>query len=363
VTTFLQGRTATLYAQWREYAPDGPFVAVTGVTVTITPLSGGSAVVGPTATGVLNPAVGTNVYNWAVPDGQTPGDYLVLWEGIDPGTSDPVEASEIITVATVAGQAAPTGLCEPWPVIWCPNLPTGSEAVTGNALAAASEALWAATAQRFGLCTETIRPCRRDCGGSWPFADSWWEWMGGTWPRPLLYDGAWYNITCGGCANGCSCGVLEEALLPGPVYEIIEVKVDGVPLPTTSYRLDNGRLLVRTDGGRWPACQDLAAEDTEVGTWSVTARFGEPVPILGQQAVGELACEMVRAMLGEDCRLPKNIQQLVRQGITISFPEDSELVSRLYFGGMFIRAFNPAGLVARPQVYDVDGPMFRRTGP
>lgn len=363
MTIYLQGRTAPLYVLWREYAPDGPFVNVTGVTVTVTPLAGGAAVVGPTAVGVTNPAVGTNVYNWAIPSGQTPGDYLVSWSGTDPNPPGAtVTATEIITVAAAASEASPTGLCEPWPVIWCPNLPAGSEAVTGAALQAASEALWAATAQRFGLCTETIRPCRRDCGGSWPFADSWWEWTGGTWPRPLLHDGAWYNITCGSCGGGCSCGTLEEALLPGPVYDVLQVKVDGTPLATTAYRLDNGRLLVRVDGGRWPTCQELALPDTAVGTWSVTARFGEPVPILGQQAVGELACEMVRAMLGEDCRLPKNIQQLVRQGVTISFPEDSELVSRLYFGGLFIRAFNPAGLVARPQVYDVDGPTFRRTG-
>lgn len=361
MTTYIQGRTATLYVTWREYAPDGPLVAVTGVTITVAPLAGGSAVVGPTSTGVTNPTTGINVYNWSVPSGQTPGDYLVTWSGTDPGTGDPVTASEIITIGTAASAASPDGLCESWPVTWCPNLPAGSEAVTGTALAAASEALWAATAQRFGLCTETIRPCRRDCGGG-AFAGSWFEWTGGTWPRPLLHDGAWYNITCGGCTNGCACSSIEEALLPGPVYDILEVKVDGVPLPTSAYRLDVGRLLVRTDGGSWPTCQELDLADTEAGTWSVTARFGEPVPILGQQAVGELACEMVKAILGEDCRLPKNVRELVRQGVTISFPEDSNLVDRLYFGGMFIKAFNPAGLIAKPQVYDVDGPTFRHTG-
>jgi hypothetical protein len=356
-----QGRPATLYATWREYAPDGPLVAVTGVTWQAAPLAGGSGV-GPTSTGVLYPATGINVYTWQVPSSQTPGDYLITWTGTDPGSGDPVTATEIITIAAAASAASPTGLCEPWPAIWCTNLPAGSAAVTGAALAAASEALWAATAQRFGLCTETIRPCRRDCGSSWPFTDSWWEWTGGTWPRPLLYDGAWFNVTCGSCSGGCSCGMLEEALLPGPVYDILQVKVDGVPLAPSAYRLDNGRLLVRTDGGRWPSCQNLAADDTQPGTWSVTARFGEPVPILGQQAVGELACEMVRAMLGADCRLPSNVTNLVRQGVTIALNEGSEIIERLYFAGMFLAAFNPHKLSARPQVYDVDGPSFRRTG-
>jgi hypothetical protein len=360
MTTYLQGTTATVYVQWYEYA-GGPLVNVNNVTVTISPLAGGAAVIGPTAVGVTNPSTGLNVYNWTISGSQAAGDYLILWAGTDAGTGTPVSASEIVTVATAAAAASPTGLCAPWDPIWCVALPTGSEAISGYAVQAASEALWAATAQRFGLCTETIRPCRRDCyGRSWPFADAWWEY--GTYPRPLLYQGVWYNIGCGQCPGTCSCTALEEALLPGVVYDIIQVKVDGVPLASSAYRVDNNRLLVRTDGGTWPTCQDLAAADTEVDTWSVTVRFGEPVPILGQQAVGELAAEIARACLGEDCRLPKNITQLVRQGVTITFPEGQNLADRLYFPRLFIETFNPKRLPALPQVYDVDGPTFRRTG-
>jgi hypothetical protein len=358
VTIHLQGTSPTLVAQWREYAPDGPLTNVTGVTITITPLSGGAAVVGPTSTGVGNPAVGTNTYTWAIGDAPI-GGYLILWEGTD-GDGDPVEASEIVTVATAASAGSPAGLCAPWEPIWC-AIPTGSEAVTGdtNAIQAATEALWAATAMQFGLCTETIRPCRRTCnGGGWA-SGSWWEY--GTWPRPLLYDGAWYNITCGGCSGGCSCTDLEEAQLPDPVYDILEVKVDGVPLAPSAYRLD-GNVLVRIDGGRWPDCQNMAAPDTEVGTWSVTARFGRPVPMLGRQAVGELAQQIARACAGQDCMLPANVQQLVRQGVTISIGEDGDLLDRLYFAKLFVRTFNPGGLRARPRVFDVDGPSWRRTG-
>jgi len=74
------------------------------------------------------------------------------------------------------------------------------------------------------------------------------------------------------------------------------------------------------------------------------------------------ACEMARACVGEDCRLPKNVQQLVRQGVTISFPENEDIVRRGYFGSMFLQTYNPRNLPGRPQVYDVDGPQFRRTG-
>jgi hypothetical protein len=250
-----------------------------------------------------------------------------------------------------------SGPCAPWEPIWCCELATGSAAVTGAAVQAATEVLWALSGQRFGLCEVTLRPCRRECRDTgWPVAGS------PPWPQPILRDGQWVNVTCGACSGPCSCTALEEAVLPGGVYNLVEVRVDGVALATTAYRLDDNRILVRVDGGTWPTCQDLSLPDTAVGTWSVTATFGEPVPVLGQQAVGELACEMVRACRGEDCRLPANVQQLARQGVTISFPESQDLVERLYFGRLFLNAVNPNRLRGRPQVYDVDGPRFRRTG-
>jgi hypothetical protein len=262
--------------------------------------------------------------------------------------------------------ATVTGPCAAWDPIWCcaTSLPTGSAAVTGQAVQAATEVLWQASGQRFGLCQVTVRPCRRDCyGQSWPYTSyAAYEWTGQVWPQPVLSAGAWTNVTCGSCPGTCSCTQLEQAVLPAPVYDIVEVRVDGSPLVTGSYRLDNDRTLVRTDGGRWPGCQDLSKADTEPDTWSVTARFGEDVPTLGRQAVGELACEMVRACLGEDCRLPAHVTQLVRQGVTISFPDAQELAERGYFGGLFIQTYNPRRLAGRAQVYDVDGPGFRRTG-
>lgn len=250
--------------------------------------------------------------------------------------------------------ATATGPCAAWDQIWCCDLPTGSEAVTGQAVQAATEVLWQLSGQRFGLCTATLRPCRRDCyGQSWPIA-------GTTWPRPAHTASGWINLTCGSCAGTCSCAGLEEAVLPAPVYDVVEVRVDGSPLVTGSYRVDNDRVLVRTDGGRWPTCQHLELPDTAVGTWSVTARFGEDVPTVGRQAVGELACEMTRACLGEDCRLPSNVASLVRQGVTISFPDSQAIVDRLYFGHLFLSTYNPHRLVGRPVVYDVDGPSFRQ---
>src|SRR5262249_23894476 len=153
--------------------------------------------------------------------------------------------------------------------IWTCALDPASAAVSGTAVAAASEVLYALSGRRLGSCQLTIRPCRRDCwDGGWPFLNSWWQF--GLWPRPLFLNGTWYNITCGQCYGGCSCSVISEALLPAPVSQVLQVKVDGQILDPSAYRVDNWRLLVRTDGGIWPVCNDLAKADTEVGTWSVT---------------------------------------------------------------------------------------------
>jgi len=98
----------TLSAEWREFA-GGPLADVIGVTITITPLAGGAAVVGPTATGVLNPSTGVNAYVWTPGGALALGDYLVEWSGTD-SDSDVVTATEIVTLSTsvVSGGAYAT---------------------------------------------------------------------------------------------------------------------------------------------------------------------------------------------------------------------------------------------------------------
>lgn len=255
--------------------------------------------------------------------------------------------------------------CEPWDFISCCELPVGSEAVSGTMLQAASAVLWSLSGRQYGLCTVTLRPCRRECSGdvSEFFWNSWGD--GGRYPRPVFFNGQWLNIVCGGCGSGCSCTVLSEAILPAPVHDITEVKLNGSVVVTGSYRLDNNRILVRTDGGTWPYCQDIAAADTEDNTWSVTARFGIDVPTLGKIAVGELMCELTKACVGDDsCILPAPVQSLSRQGVDMTFLDPSQVFADgktgLYQSDLFIQSVNPTGLKSRSRVYDVDRPEVRR---
>jgi hypothetical protein len=254
------------------------------------------------------------------------------------------------------------GLCEAWPARWCCDISDKNAGEVDQARQAASEILDALSGRQFSTgCEVTLRPCRRDCAEA-PWG--WVEWPGVGWPQAALIGGLWFNLMCGTCPGTCSCSRLSEALLPAPVNTITSVKVDGSPLATGSYRVDDARVLVRLDGEEWPRCQDFTLADTQAGTWSVTATYGQDVPVLGELAVGELACEILRACAGEDCRLPANVTQLVRQGVTIQMPDPNELLKEGSLGlrlvDLFIKTYNAHGLPARSRVYSVDRPPARR---
>lgn len=231
----------------------------------------------------------------------------------------------------------------------------------------ATEVLYALSGRQFGLCARTIRPCRADCfEGIWPSIDQWNSGSGLSYPQPLLMQGQWYNLTCGGCTTGCSCVAVSEAALPGPVHDITEVKIDGIVLnPLIDYRLDDWRLLVRLGGDSWPLCNDLNLADTEVGTWSVTFNTGVEVPELGQLAVGELATEIAKYISCDNtCTLPKPMQSMVRQGLSVTFLDPNQVFADgktgLYFCDLFIQTYNPNKLRRRSRAYDIDASMSRR---
>jgi len=269
-------------------------------------------------------------------------------------------------LSTPSGTGGISGPCADWPVTWTCELDTLNPAVTGIAVSMATETLWALTGMRFGTCQVTLRPCARECQTGSFYDDFGPPWASGSYPQPALVGGLWYNLTCGSCTGDCSCTEVSEVRLPAPVHTIVEVKIDGTPMVSGAYRVDNNRLLVRTDGGRWPRCNDLNLDDTEVGTWSVTATYGESLPEGASLAVGQLACEIAKAAAGGDCKLPAGLQQLVRQGVTISYPDVGELFRQgrtgLYLVDMFVSTWNPYGLRQRSRVYSVDRPTVRRAG-
>lgn len=357
--TVTPGQSTTFTAAFYAY-PGGPLVDVTGLQVTIL-RTDGTVLLALTSVGIVHLSTGLYSYTYAAPAGLAAGDGVISWPANE-GT-----ANEQLTIGNASSSSTGITTCEPWPAVSCCNLTGVSPSASGTYLQAATDILYQLTAQQFGLCTFTFRPCRHDCyGNAWPFdGGNWWQW-GSTYPRPILFDGAWFNLTCGSCSGTCSCGPLEEAWLPGPVHAVVEVKVNGVVLSPTAYRVDDFRKLVRTDGGRWPVCQNLTAADTETGTWSVTVELGQEVPAIGQLAVGELYCEIAKACTGVACALPPGVTTVTRQGVVLDFDSFADLLDRgllgLRYCDMFVSTYNPNRLRSAPQVYDVDGETNRRVG-
>lgn len=256
------------------------------------------------------------------------------------------------------------GPCADWPVRFICDVSTESPTATGAAVTAATYVLWSLSGRQFGTCTTTLRPCREEC-----YDQSWWNTYGMPWTSFSDFAGStypWITLGCGGCRGTCSCSQISEVRLPSPVQSITTVKLDGAVAPTGSYRLDNNRLLVRTDGQAWPRCNDLSKDDTQAGTWSVTAVYGQPVPKMGEVAMGELACEILKAMRGEECRLPAGVTNMTRQGVSIEIPDIGSIFEHgrtgLYLVDMFLISANPKKIMQRGRVYSPDRMPHRRAG-
>lgn len=251
------------------------------------------------------------------------------------------------------------GPCEPWPAIWCCSLVGRSATVTGNALMAATEVLWGLSGRQLGECTISgLRPCREECGiYSNPLYQWSWDANNG-WPYPSLVDGRWYNLGCaGGCGDSCSCNTVHQFTLPLNVNRVSRIVIDGDVVPTGSYQVYNWRYVVRSDGGEWPWCNDPAILSGP-GAWSVDVVVGDEVPVIGQMAAGELACQIMQLCCNEECELPVNARRVTRQGVTVDTPELTTIVATGSLGLPYVNEFlamvNPSQIKSRSRSYSPD---------
>lgn len=233
--------------------------------------------------------------------------------------------------------SAPADFCpDSWALIscqgeTCSHLANLDEDLREAIETAAKEYLWRWSGRRFGLCEVAVRPCVDGPGryGEW-FTPS------NSGLVPYIKDGNWYNATCGGCrSQRCSCNDVSTIVLPGQVYDVTGVWIDGEVLDPAAYRLDNLGLS-RVDGGFWPRCQNMTnpplldEESPDVSstadTFLVTYRIGSPVPSGGQLAAGTLACELAKQSCApKECRLPRRATTVAREGVTIVMPTDEQL--------------------------------------
>jgi hypothetical protein len=266
--------------------------------------------------------------------------------------------------------SVPPGPCD-WPidVSCCPEWETFSATVRGNATAWATQILDSLTGRRFAQCQVNYRPCGPKCGVwsgylTWPVNAASVSGSGMPWMIPWIDNGIWRNC---GCTGGCSCRARCEVPFPGPVALIAEVMIDGVILDPSAYRLDSYRglpVLVRTDGECWPECQDMEAGPDEVGAFTITYQPGELLPLAGQIAAGQLACEFAKNCVGQDCALPQQLASMSRNGIEVQVLDPATFLENGLTGianvDLWVRSVNPFRRVRTSKVYspDVPGPRF-----
>jgi hypothetical protein len=166
-------------------------------------------------------------------------------------------------------------------------------------LQVATEWLWLWTGRTFGIVPASVRPA--------------WHPATGTWQGPVPAGLAPPLVAC-------PAGRPREVNLPGRVYDIVSVTIDGADFDDWWWR--RPRTLIRTDGVPWPR-QDLTVPDGEPGSWQINYQVGVDVPAGGRFALSVLACEIARAKAGDNrCRLPQRVQTVVREGVTVGFMDD-----------------------------------------
>ena len=236
--------------------------------------------------------------------------------------------------------------------------------VQDRAIAAATATLRRLTLGRVGGCPITVRPCRSaditqipsGYYGAYGAPAYGPNGMAAPWVPFIDRNGGWVNCTC---LEGCGCTTGCQVELIGIVGRVDEIKVDGVVIPSTDYRLDGNTIVYQgTDTCPFPKSQDLSKPAGEVGTFTVTYLPAYPVDGWGSYVAAVLANEFAAGATGGKCRLPSGVTQIVRQGVSMT------ITSGAFPGGLtgirevdtYITHFNPAALRVPPRVYSPDLP-------
>lgn len=240
------------------------------------------------------------------------GDWLIDWAGTG---AVPAEQSMVITVDGASFE----GPCSNW-VEWgelgdyCTpaDIPPGLQ---DGVLRAATRALWNRTCQQFGLCTITRARVVPVCGHQYR-----WRSTGGWWPSGGY--GAWWGLLGG---PGCGCGNYRFIDLGvAPVVSVDEVLIDGVALDPGSYRVDDWRRLVRTDGNPWPP-SSIAPDSGGTPTVEVSWTYGSRVPPDGRMAAALLVCKMSHDVAEQCGTDPSNMVTKAAEGVVIQInPPDGD---------------------------------------
>lgn len=261
-------------------------------------------------------------------------------------------------------------VCEPWPVDWscCKNADDADEATLARWQMVASQILFRLSGRRWGpSCPVTVRPCKKACADTLGMVGPGVATAGG-WVPYIGADGVWRNASVCGCSSSCSCTELCEVQLVGPVYDIVEILVDGEALVPEAYRVDSANVLVRTDGECWPECQDMAAPCGAPGTVCVTYRAGLLLDESATAAVSALACHLLQGCKPGSCgcsATARNVTRIQRQGVDMEMADPlllyTEGLTGIPVADAWLMSVNPGRLSSPSRVYSPDYRPPRRT--
>lgn len=258
-----------------------------------------------------------------------------------------------VTADAVLAQAYPDDL----------NVDPGVAALMASV---ASEVLYARSGRQFtGSCGPvTVRPLARPVD-----IDTRFGHRGA--PSGYLtagqYGAAWGVAGVGAINHYGTSRAPEVELGAYPITEIIQVKIDGVIIPSNEYLLVDKRVLLRmrpsasaqpTERYGWPVNQLLDLPDTEIGTFSVTYDFGVMPPQTGINAAGSLAKQLVLNYYDQPNVLPQRMTHISRQGVSVDVPDVQDFLAKgmtgIYEVDLFLDTWNPYGNRLKPLAWSPD---------
>lgn len=235
------------------------------------------------------------------------------------------------------------------------SCPDADDEAVPAAVEAATEVLWMRSGRFLGTRLVTVRPCARP-------DHSWTGTWDPSWGTAVTWGQGWCHCRQSSASCRCGAGPSEIRLGIGPLLDVTRVMVDGVEVLDADRQVQESEWLVYladADGRPryWPTRHNrLDLPDTEVGTFSVTARVGTPVPRIGKLAAIELACSLLAETGGcTDCGPPKNASTVTKDGVTYELISLAEaLVNSDSFPLPQVQAFlssvNPQKLQRRARV-------------
>lgn len=247
------------------------------------------------------------------------GLYKIVWDNSTDGVLTPTNNArdevEIIESASVQIAPVQTGI-----VPWCTQWITGADVIAaypGTDSAKAANAALLATSMLFdlsggrfpGICSDTVTPTWDNYCGPW------------TYERGVMLQGR-------------------------PVISVDQVRIGSTVVNPDTYWLE-GQLLVNSPIG---------------STVQIDYTFGEVAPELAIEAALALAGELIKAP--DACRLPENVTQITRQGVTESKRAASEVAKTRMTGirlvDLFLATYNPTGAAGPPAIWSPNLPAPRR---